>query len=241
MASIHWQSRTYHFKAIKKTISYENQSWLPIFHKMERTTNLSTYNAQTPAPSSAIMPTPMNNQKLLLQWHYHTNTAGLPIESMQILKWTTCNDQNNKISLCKKDALFVPTASMGLLHPQQLSQQAGLPIDSFNSLAKHDITFQGYQKTISYEDQSCLSIFHTMERTTNLSTYNAQTPVLSSTTMSALINNQKLSFLALSYKYTIFNIPYVVVNLARCISCFMFIMCHYSTSGPKVSIVNMAL
>jgi hypothetical protein len=91
---------------------------------MERTTNLSTYNAQTPAPSSAIMPTPMNNQKLLLQWHYHTNTAGLPIESMQILKWTTCNDQNNKISLCKKDALFVPTASMGLLHPQQLSQQA---------------------------------------------------------------------------------------------------------------------
>jgi hypothetical protein len=75
-----------------------------------------------------------------------------------------------------------------------------------------------------------------MERTTNLSTFNAQTPVLSSTTMSALINNQKLSFLALSYKYTIFNIPYVVVNLARCISCFMFIICHYSISGPKAAV-----
>jgi hypothetical protein len=48
--------------------------------------------------------------------------AGLCIEGIGTLKWSIYNDSNNEIDLYIKDALYVPSAPMGLLCPQQVVQ-----------------------------------------------------------------------------------------------------------------------
>jgi hypothetical protein len=70
--------------------------------------------------------------------------TGLPIEGIGILKWSIRDDNTNKIELYVKHALYVPTAPMGLLWPQQIAQQMAIDNDGFNSLGAHGIfTFQG--------------------------------------------------------------------------------------------------
>jgi hypothetical protein len=95
--------------------------------------------------------------------------TGLPIEGIGILKWPIRDDQNNEIDLFIKDALYVPSAHMGLLCPQQIAQQTGLPLDGFTSSAKCGIlTFNSFKHTIPYESQTRLPIFHTLAMNTAL-------------------------------------------------------------------------
>jgi hypothetical protein len=52
---------------------------------------------------------------------------------------------------------------MGLLCPQQIAQQTGLPSDGFLSSATCGIlTFNGFTRTIPYEPRTRLPIFHTL-------------------------------------------------------------------------------
>jgi hypothetical protein len=44
--------------------------------------------------------------------------SGLPIEGIGCLKWSIRNDANNEIDIFVKNALYAPTAPMGLLCPQ---------------------------------------------------------------------------------------------------------------------------
>jgi hypothetical protein len=89
--------------------------------------------------------------------------TGLPIEGIGILKWPIRDDHNSEIDLFIKDALYVPSAPMGLLCPQQIAQQTGLPLDGFISSAKCGIlTFHGFKRTIQYESRTRLPIFHTL-------------------------------------------------------------------------------
>jgi hypothetical protein len=88
--------------------------------------------------------------------------AGLPIEGIGVLKWSLKDDKHNEIDLFIKDALYVPSAPMGLLCPQQIAQQTGLPSDGFLSSATCGIlTFNGFTRTIPYEPRTRLPIFHT--------------------------------------------------------------------------------
>jgi hypothetical protein len=90
--------------------------------------------------------------------------AGLPVKGFGILKWSICDDKNNDIDLYSRGALFVPTAPMGLLCPQQIAQQIGVAGDGFTSLASNGVLrFQGFQRTVPYETRTRLPIFHTME------------------------------------------------------------------------------
>jgi hypothetical protein len=90
--------------------------------------------------------------------------TGLPFEGFGILKWSVCNDNNDEVDLYIKDAPFVPTAPMGSLCPQQITQQTGVAGDGFNSLASNGVLrFQGFQRIVSYETRTRLPIFHTME------------------------------------------------------------------------------
>jgi len=90
--------------------------------------------------------------------------SGLPLEGIRILKWSIQDDSGNEIDLFIKVALYVPSAPMGLLCPQQIVQQTGTSGDGFQALAHARLLqFQGYRRTISYEQHTCLPIFHTME------------------------------------------------------------------------------
>jgi hypothetical protein len=112
--------------------------------------------------------------------------AGLPIEGIGILKRPLRDDQDNKIDLFIKDSLYVPSAPMGLLCPQQLAQQTGLPHDGFHSTAQHGVLmFNGFQCTIPYESRTRLPIFHTLPMN---KAFNAVLPIQPET----LTPNQKL-------------------------------------------------
>ncbi len=50
--------------------------------------------------------------------------SGLQVSGIGTLKWSIYDAKNNEIDLFVKDALYVPTASMGLICPQQIAQQA---------------------------------------------------------------------------------------------------------------------
>jgi hypothetical protein len=72
--------------------------------------------------------------------------TGLPIEGIGILKWSLRDDLNNKIDLFIKDALYVHSAPMGLLCPQQIAQQTRMPLNGFISAAQHGVlTFNGFK------------------------------------------------------------------------------------------------
>jgi len=101
---------------------------------------------------------PVNNLKI------NGIGSGLLIEGIGVLKWSVRDDSGNQIDLFVKDALYVPTAPMGLLCPQQVAQQTGTAGNGFQALAHGGVfQFQGYRRTIPYEQHTRLPIFHTME------------------------------------------------------------------------------
>ncbi len=113
--------------------------------------------------------------------------SGLPIEGIGTLRWSIFDDNNDAIDLYIRDALFVPTAPMGLLCPQQIAQQTRRNGDGFNALSSHGIlTFEGYTKTVPYDQKSRLPILCTIDGT------KAFTAEFTSDTAGVLSKNQLL-------------------------------------------------
>jgi hypothetical protein len=112
--------------------------------------------------------------------------TGLPIAGIGVLRWSVIDDANNEIDLFVKDALYVPTAPMGLLCPQQIAQQTRQLGDGFNALSSHGIlTFEGYKKTVPYDEKSRLPIMCTLD---GVKSFQAVT----NTDNTTLSKNQKL-------------------------------------------------
>jgi hypothetical protein len=120
--------------------------------------------------------------------------SGLPIEGIGTLRWSISDDKNNTIDLFVKDALFVPTAPMGLLCPQQIAQQTQRVGDGFNALSTHGIlTFDGFTKTVSYDRKSRLPIMSTID---GAKAFTAATSPNTSGALSLLLRwHQRLSHL----------------------------------------------
>jgi hypothetical protein len=143
--------------------------------------------------------------------------TGLPIEGIGILKWPICDDQNNEIDLFIKDALYVPSAPMGLLCPQQIAQQTGFPLDGFTSSTKCGVlTFNSFKRTIPYKSRKRLPIFHTLATHTALNAVTTgssiHSPDLASQT-SSLTPNQKL---LLRWHYRLSHLQFAKIQeLAR--------------------------
>jgi hypothetical protein len=88
--------------------------------------------------------------------------SGLFVEGIGILQWSIKDDMGQVIDLFRKDALYIPTAPIGLLCPQQIAQQTKTPNDGFHAIADHGIfQFQGFCKTVKYETRTRLPKFHT--------------------------------------------------------------------------------
>jgi hypothetical protein len=85
--------------------------------------------------------------------------SGLQVDGIGLLKWSIRDDNNKEIDLFIKDALYVLKASMGLLCPQQIAQQTQKPGDGTHEI----FTFDGFRRTIQYDNRSRLPIFHTVE------------------------------------------------------------------------------
>jgi hypothetical protein len=90
--------------------------------------------------------------------------TGLPVEGTGTLKWTISDDKHQEIELHVRDALFVPSAPMGLLCPQQIAMQTKLCTDGFNALGHAGIlTFAGYKRTVPYDPRSRLPILTSID------------------------------------------------------------------------------
>jgi hypothetical protein len=80
------------------------------------------------------------------------------------LRWSIRDDNNNDIDIYIKDSLYVPSAPMGLLCPQQIAQQTGRSGDGFTAFASHGLlTFEGFTKSIRYDSKSRLPIMSTID------------------------------------------------------------------------------
>jgi hypothetical protein len=124
--------------------------------------------------------------------------SGLPIAGIGTLRWSIFDDKNNAIDLYIRDALFVPTAPMGLLCPQQIAQQTRRNGDGFNALSSYGIlTFEGYTKTVPYDQKSRLPIMCTIDGTTafNATVTSDTAGVLSKNQLLLLRWHQRLSHL----------------------------------------------
>jgi hypothetical protein len=109
--------------------------------------------------------------------------SGLKVEGIGILKWSIRDDDNNEIHLFIKDALYVPSAPMGLLCPQQIAQKTKVKNDGFQAISDYGIfQFQGYQKTVHYEPRTRLPIFYTMENNDETKLQALTTPLVQTLT-----------------------------------------------------------
>lgn len=95
--------------------------------------------------------------------------TGLPVEVIGTRKSPIEDDHNNKIDLHIHNALFMLSAPMGLLCPQQIAMQTKHPQDGFNALSHAGIlTIEGCIRTIPYDPKFCLPILHTIDGADNL-------------------------------------------------------------------------
>jgi hypothetical protein len=73
--------------------------------------------------------------------------TGLPVVGIGTLKWTLRDDKNSVIDLHVHEALYVPSAPMGLLCPQQIAMQTRHHNDGFQALRHAGIlTFAGHTR-----------------------------------------------------------------------------------------------
>jgi hypothetical protein len=88
--------------------------------------------------------------------------SGLNVEGIGILKWSMSGDMGNEIDLFIKDALYVPSAPMGLFCPQQIAQQTKTPNDGFHAIAEHAFfNFGGIAKQLTMRHaQDCQYFTH---------------------------------------------------------------------------------
>jgi hypothetical protein len=117
--------------------------------------------------------------------------TGLPVEGTGTLKWTIRDDKHQEIDLHVRDALFVPSAPMGLLCPQQIAMQTKLCTDGFNALGHAGIlTFAGYKRTVPYDKRSRLPILNSLD---GARCYLAnEKPISAATVQENLTGKQKL-------------------------------------------------
>jgi hypothetical protein len=88
----------------------------------------------------------------------------LLVEGIITLKWPIKDDNDNEIDLNIHNALYIPSAPMGLLCHQQIVQQMQHPQDGFNALAQHGmLTFAGFKGTVPYNRENRLPIMHSID------------------------------------------------------------------------------
>jgi hypothetical protein len=87
-------------------------------------------------------------------------SSGLQVEGKGTLKWSITSDSGDEVDLFIRDSLYVPSAPMCLLSPEQLIQQTNNTTDGFSV---HDtsstLRFSGHTKTICYNKSNNLPIF----------------------------------------------------------------------------------
>jgi hypothetical protein len=97
-----------------------------------------------------------NNKQDFITFHptknsvLHGITSGLSIEGKGTVLWSITNDNGDEIDLHIQDCLYVPSAPMSLLSPQQLVQQTDNNKDGFHiQKIGRILTFDGHTKTIT--------------------------------------------------------------------------------------------
>jgi hypothetical protein len=177
----------------------ENKEMLALLYSLNTPRTSSIYHFDTDTESicidtgaSACLSPKKNNfvsLKEINNLKINGIASGLQVGGIGTLKWSIRDDNNNEIDLYIKDALYVPSAPMGLLCPQQIAQQTQNPGDGFLASGTHGVlTFAGYKRTIKYDSRSRLPILHTIE---GASAYIASLPNTTAETAN-LSTNQKL-------------------------------------------------
>jgi hypothetical protein len=97
----------------------------------------------------------------------HGITSGLAIEGKGTLRWSIMNDAGDEIDLYIRDSLYVSSAPMFFLSPQQFLRQTNYTNSGFN-IQNHHGTLQvfGHKKTVHYNKNSYLPIFFTAPKIT---------------------------------------------------------------------------
>jgi hypothetical protein len=90
--------------------------------------------------------------------------SGLPVEGVGTLKWPMQADDGTEMDIHIHQALYVPSAPMGLLCPQQIAMQTQTIGDGFQALGHASIlTVAGRTKMLHYDKRSRLPIMFTID------------------------------------------------------------------------------
>jgi hypothetical protein len=94
----------------------------------------------------------------------HGISSGLSIAGKGTLRWSITVDNGDEVKLYIRDSLYVPSAPMCRLSPQQLLQQTNNARDNFTIHPSYGILhFHNHTKTILYNKNNNLPIFLTYQ------------------------------------------------------------------------------